>query len=204
MKCFVIFFFIGLTVSSLAQTTWDEPWFCHDIDCPVYTSVENTTVYEIRKYDVSYWVSTLVEDISLDSALDTGFDRLFNYISGQNSQNEEIPMTAPVRAVIQPGAGPNCDSNFTVSFFVPFAYQTNTPQPTNPLVFLEEDNSIEVAVISFGGEAHDEVVVAKAHGLADALDKDGVSYEAEPYFFAGYDPPYRIRNRHNEVWFQLN
>ena len=49
-------------------------------------------------------------------------------------------MTAPVLNYIQPGAGPNCNSTFTVSFFVPWLYQTEEgpPKPTSDDVFVEE------------------------------------------------------------------
>lgn len=40
-----------------------------------------------------------------------------------------------------------------------------------------------------------------AEQLADALDADGIDYECQYFFFAGYDPPFRISGRHNEVWF---
>ena len=32
------------------------------------------------------------------------------------------------------------------------------------------------------------------------LDQQGIKYQSEPVTFAGYDPPFRLRNRHNEVW----
>lgn len=71
---------------------------------------------------------------------DIAFHRLFDYISGANEASQKIDMTAPVLNYIQPGAGPNCNSTFTVSFFVPWAYQTEEgpPKPTSEDVFIEE------------------------------------------------------------------
>ena len=47
-------------------------------------------------------------------------------------------MTCPVRTKIVPGAGPFCEDTFTISFMVPFAFET-APKPTDANVFLEED-----------------------------------------------------------------
>jgi len=33
-----------------------------------------------------------------------------------------------------------------------------------------------------------------------ALDAQGVEFDDTHFFFAGYDPPFRLRDRHNEVW----
>ena len=49
--------------------------------------------------------------------------RLFDYIGGKNEPNVKINMTAPVVTKVEHGDGPFCKSNFTVSFFVPFADQ---------------------------------------------------------------------------------
>ena len=53
--------------------------------------------------------------------------RLFDYIGGQNEPNVKINMTAPVVTKVEHGDGPFCKSNFTVSFFVPFADQVLYP-----------------------------------------------------------------------------
>ena len=49
--------------------------------------------------------------------------RLFDYIGGKNEPNVKINMTAPVVTMVEHGDGPFCKSNFTGSFFVPFADQ---------------------------------------------------------------------------------
>jgi hypothetical protein len=33
-----------------------------------------------------------------------------------------------------------------------------------------------------------------------ALDRDDQPYKTKTFFFAGYDPPFRLTGRHNEVW----
>ena len=72
------------------------------------------------------------------------FRKLFNYIAGQNDKQEKIAMTAPVSILIEPGAGPNCESTFSMAFYVPAVFQENTPQPTNPDVSIEERPEFKV------------------------------------------------------------
>ena len=49
--------------------------------------------------------------------------RLFEYISGANLELKRINMTAPVRVLVTPGAGPFCEDHFKISFYVPPALQ---------------------------------------------------------------------------------
>ena len=58
----------------------------------------------------------------------------------------KIPMTAPVATYIQPGSGPNCDNNFTMSFFVPTAHWNDTPKPTANDVFLTDAPQVTLFV----------------------------------------------------------
>ena len=48
----------------------------------------------------------------------------------------KIPMTAPVTVRIEPGAGPNCESTFIISFFIGQNFRQTPPKPTNPDVYL--------------------------------------------------------------------
>ena len=111
-------------------------------------------------------------------------------------------MTAPVMVDVAPGAGPNCDSNFTVSFYVPAANQAAPPLPSNPLVFLSKRPARKVYVSVYPGYTNDKKVVAAASALAEALVADGIAVTPSSGFTsAGYDSPFNILNRHNEVWF---
>merc|ERR1712094_75283 len=100
------------------------------------------------------WASTEVKGIGLDKGMSTGFMRLFNYISGKKEAQGKIPRAAPVTARITPGAGPACEQDFVVSFFVPFADQAN-PTPggdASPDVYIEDRAAMDtVYVASYGG-----------------------------------------------------
>lgn len=192
---------IGLTSArALSKTNDEKPWFCHGLECPDYKVVANTSNYEVRRYPAAKWVSTTVNDFKYSSATSTGFMRLFRYISGANAESKKIDMTAPVRVLVHPSQGPFCESSFTISFFVPFAYQNEPPAPESDDVFIEETPETVVYVASYPGGNTEAKLLENARALVEALDKDEVAYSKDHYFFAGYDPPFRLFNRHNEVW----
>eukprot|EP01012_Entosiphon_sulcatum_P047438 TRINITY_DN643_c0_g1_i1.p3 TRINITY_DN643_c0_g1~~TRINITY_DN643_c0_g1_i1.p3 ORF type:complete len:212 (+),score=45.88 TRINITY_DN643_c0_g1_i1:68-703(+) len=194
---------LGLTAVQTAG-----PPFCHGLECPVYTVVNRTGNVEIRTYEPAYWVSTNYSGADNDAyrtATETCFHRLFDYISGQNANHQSINMTAPVTVRIYPGAGPNCNTTFTVSFFVPFAYQGKAPAPSSNLVFLDLVPAATVATLSYGGFSEDwqTEVLPRFSDLIQFLDSHQVKYDATRLETAVYDGPYTIINRHNEVWLPL-
>jgi hypothetical protein len=108
-------------------------------------------------------------------------------------------MTAPVATRIVPGAGPNCESTFTVSFYVPEKHQAEPPRPKNKDVFIEEFPEMTVYSTGFGGFASEQDWLNHARDLSGKIkDKD---IHQEFYFTAGYDSPFKMFNRLNEIWF---
>lgn len=196
----------AVLAAPVAAADWKAPWFCHDLNCPMYKVVSKTSKYEIRQYEPAGWVSTLVPGIDLDKAEETGFGRLFDYISGSNKEKKKVPMTCPVTNFIQPGQGPNCENNFTISFYLPYTYQgTGTPAPIPSAADVEITHTpkLTVATIAYGGWSDDAKVIEYAGELGNALVADKVKFDNSTYFTAGYDSPFRIFERHNEVWFKL-
>ena len=195
MNYHVTFFFLSLLASVAAQ---DAPWFCHSLDCPSFTQT-NTSDLQLRAYPSKLWASTQINSTSLDDAMSTGFSRLFEYISGANANSAKIDMTAPVLVKVLPGSGPNCASVFTVSFFVPFSYQSaaGPPKPTSSLVYIESIPAMDVAVNEFGGFAKQDAIIAKAAQEEQAVSASSSFTEAdgEVWWYAGYDPPFRLSNR---------
>lgn len=134
-------------------------------------------------------------------AVPIGFRRLFNYISGKNKDGVEIPMTSPVLVKITPSNGPFCKSNFTISFFMPHELHKSPPKPLDRTIFIHETPSTLVHVIERGGYKMEGFSIARmAEELSSSLDRDNIPYKDDFYYFAGYDPPFRYKNRHNEVW----
>ncbi|XP_053736264.1 heme-binding protein 2 isoform X1 [Synchiropus splendidus] len=168
---------------------------------PKFVPVETSaTDYEIRIYVESKWVSTSLRGMAMDEAMNTGFRRLFNYIQGNNQNKTKVEMTAPVTCRVEPGAGPACESNFTVSFYVPEQFQAEPPAPTEPSVFIETRKEFTAYVRTFGGFANEEMKKKELVNLLESLRRDAVPFVEQPYYTAGYDSPFKLTNRRNEVW----
>ncbi|CAL4156844.1 unnamed protein product [Meganyctiphanes norvegica] len=168
-----------------------------------YDVIKTTESYEERHYPARKWVSTMSYSISYDTCHSEMFNKLFDYIDGQNDQGIKIAMTSPVTTLVQPGAGPNCESNFTRSFLIPEDHTAAPPAPTNTDVFIEErPELLSVFVRQFEGFPNEDDYIREAAALAYDLNssgEDGVNYDI--WYMAGYDGPYTIENRRNEVWF---
>ena len=115
----------------------------------------------------------------------------------------KIPMTAPVSMRIIPGEGPNCESNYTMSFYIPSALQEDTPTPTDPLVYIEERPGFEVVSKEFGGFPGDLQFSAEAAVLYVWAEEEGLNVKDVPLWTAGYSGPSVIINRRNEVWLEI-
>lgn len=55
-------------------------------------------------------------------------------------------------------------------------------------------------VLSYGGHTYEEEIVDKATQLVKLLGDEELPYSFSSFFHAGYDSPFRLFNRHNEVW----
>ena len=178
----------------LALQMFDSPSFCHDLECPEFTVLEQLPIkdVELRAYPATTWVSTTVSGISYDEAVGTGFMRLFKYISGENMKEEKIAMTAPVVVDVNPGPGPTCGTEFTISFFSPVA---DPPEPSSKLVFVQPAEAANYYVMSYGGWATEKEVLKRAKELADVLTSLGRKFDDSTFVTAGYDSPFRLLRR---------
>jgi len=169
------------------------------LECPEFhLNGTKGDMYEMRTYPGGWWVGTT--HVGMDYSNNNMFMKLFNYISGANDKKQKIAMTAPVITQIVPGPGPNCESTFTMSFYVPKALWSNIPVPTNADVFLHELPEATVYVRAFDGYAKQADYISNAAKLAESIG-DETKYHGDMWFTAGYDSPFRFWGRRNEVLF---
>lgn len=91
-----------------------------------------------------------------------------------------------------------------MSFFLPYNLQnkdlTSLPQPSDSTVFLRNQTELTVAVRAYGGYSSDDDVTTNIGLLGQDLTTNQIGFNSAPYFTAGYDSPFTVFNRHNEVW----
>jgi hypothetical protein len=91
------------------------------------------------------------------------------------------------------------EDSMTMMFMVPRNLKKeNLPQPNQSQITFHEEPAKTVAAISFGGWANTEKLEKYKQKLMAALDEKGIAY-TNPFYFLGYNPPYEIFNRKNEV-----
>ncbi|XP_077148929.1 heme-binding protein 2 [Ranitomeya variabilis] len=184
------------------RKTVKQALFSSELQTPKWTAMETTSPdYEMRQYEPTKWVSTeLIMVKDWDSAVSTCFMRLFSYIQGNNEKKVKVEMTAPVTTFIEPGTGPACESTITVSFYIPLDHQDDPPKPSEINVFVTERPQTTVYVRSFGGFTNGVKNQEQILQLSECLKRDGKLFDESIYYTAGYDSPFKLLNRHNEVW----
>uniref|UniRef100_A0A183AYM4 Heme-binding protein 1 n=1 Tax=Echinostoma caproni TaxID=27848 RepID=A0A183AYM4_9TREM len=172
-----------------------------ETECSPYDVVQKweNDIVELRRYPAQKWVCTSSTASKMDEVMNSSFFKLFRYIRGSNSANCKIPMTKPVLTESRPVANTVHERIFTMGFYIPAEFQNNTPEPTESGVFILEREEMKLYARTYGGFSNDSKLCENARKLGTVLDELGKAYQTDPFFFAGYDPPFRLFNRRNEV-----
>ena len=157
-----------------------------------YEVVKKNEIYETRKYSDRLAIETEISNQG------SSFRKLFNYISGNNENNEEIKMTTPVTQVKKKG-------NMTMQFYLPSRFnKDNTPSPSNSDVKILNIKGGYYAVITYSGRASDKNFIKHKSILENELIKKNISILSSP-IKATYNSPYTLPLlRRNEAMFEIN
>ena len=166
-----------------------------DIETPKYKVLKKYPRFELRQYESMMLATTNLGIASYDDKASEGFRTIASYIFGKNKSNEKIAMTAPVIY--------HADSISTLSFVVPRSKtEESMPVPIDSnLTFVVQAPKL-LAVLDFGGFINDEKLAARMAELKKAVLKEGFQIKGKGYFF-GYNPPWQLIGRKNEVAFEL-
>jgi hypothetical protein len=176
----------------------------------IYTSMatekSETQAYKVIKeeegFEIRYYPSVTMAMITSSATTykelgSSGFTKLAGYIFGGNKDKKQIAMTSPVHMDIG-------DSASSMSFVMPSSYnKENLPSPNNSDVTIKTAEEEYVAAIRFEGFASNENIKKYTIILENALKKHRMSYYGN-FRYLGYNPPYQLFGRRNEIIVSLN
>jgi hypothetical protein len=150
---------------------------------------------EIRTYEATLFTSVKLNTKGYENSSRRGFSILAGYIFGNNERNEKIAMTSPVTMSL--------GDSVTMMFMVPKKLKKDMlPKPNQSGIEFKEEPAKQLAAIRFSGWANDAKIEKYKQQLKAALDAEGIKYSNQFYFF-GYNAPFEVFNRKNEVLVEL-
>ena len=167
------------------------------IETPNYKVIKTIGNVEIREYPQLILAQTKLGGKRYQSNGNNGFGVVANYIFGGNQQQQKIAMTAPVIMNMS-------DTEASMSFVMPSQYQlTDLPTPNSTAVSLVSQDSMRLAVLRFGGFSSDEKIAKHAQILTQVLKVNNIQTKGS-LLYMGYNAPWDVINRRNEVAFQID
>lgn len=176
-----------------------------------YDVESKSKFYEIRAYKPFVVAEVLINKNFKESSA-SGFRLIFDYIQGNNVDNNKIPMTVPV---IQQKSDkmdlkndPLIQSSplggYKVQFKLPQSLKfENAPQPKDKRVQILQIPNRKMAVYTYTGSWSESKYKKMLKEFKSELSKDKVTTSGEPYF-ARYNSPFRIWIfRTNEIWLEV-
>lgn len=167
------------------------------IETPNYKVIKTIGDVEIREYPQMILAQTKLGGKRYESNGNSGFGVVANYIFGGNQQQQKIAMTAPVIMNMS-------DTEASMSFVMPSKYQlAELPAPNSAAVSLVSQDSMKLAVLRFGGFSSDEKIAKHAQLLTQVLKDNNIRTKGS-LLYMGYNAPWDLIKRRNEVAFQID
>ena len=161
-----------------------------------YRVIEQDGAFELREY-AAYLVAETRVEAGFTEAGNIAFRRLFAYISGANTTQARIQMTAPVTqsggekiAMTAPVSQVADQGGYRVAFVVPSQYTRETvPAPTDPAVQIREVPARLTASLRYSGRWTEERYREHEQQLHQWIAARGL-VETGPPILARYNPPF--------------
>ena len=166
-----------------------------NIESLAYKVLKEYPDFEIRAYSKANFSSVAMPKRSYKEMSSSGFRVLAGYIFGGNEENKSIAMTSPVAMEL--------GDTMTMKFMIPSEYNLDElPKPNNDQIKFTAESEKIVAAIRYGGWNSDEKLEEKKKELIVLLASEGIEHTSE-FTYLGYNPPYEVVNRRNEVTVEL-
>jgi hypothetical protein len=182
-----------------------------NVEQPKYQVVESSGNIEIRDYTPMIVAEAEVSGDRPD-AIGKGFRIIADYIFGNNTTAQKVPMTAPVTqqgsekiAMTAPVTQQGDGNIWRVRFVMPSSYTIETlPKPNNPAVKLKEIGAKRYAVIRFSGMAGEDSLKRRTEELNAFISAKNLTPLSAPTY-AFYNPPWTLPFlRRNEVMVEIH
>lgn len=185
---------IAVLVLFAASQLWAQSQV-NGIETYPYRVIKSYDGFEVRTYERANFISVTMDARTYAEGSSQGFRTLAGYIFGGNDREQKIAMTSPVVMEM--------DSNVTMKFLVPAQYtMDDLPKPNNMEVRFATEKERTMAAITFGGFANDEKILEQKNELFQRLAAEGIQHTGQ-WSFLGYDPPFKLFGRKNEVVVEL-
>lgn len=191
----ILFIVLGLSVFTFIAFQVYAMISRQKIESYPYQTVKVYEEFEVRSYEASLFTSVRLATSDYKKASRTGFSALAGYIFGGNQKNQKIAMTSPVAM--------SMEDSMTMMFMVPKKYaKDDLPVPNEPNIQFIDEPAKTVAALTFGGWASNEKLKAYSQKLESALAKEAIGHTGK-FYYLGYNPPFDLINRKNEVIVEL-
>ena len=205
----IVWWIVGIVaVLLLGAALWGP--IVSNVEHPKYKVAERSGNIEIRDYAPMIVAEADVKGERRE-AIGKGFRIIADYIFGNNTAAQKVPMTAPVTqqgnekiAMTAPVTQQGSDNTWRVRFVMPSKYTMETlPKPNNPAVELKEIPAKRFAVIRFSGMAGEDSLKRHTKELEDFLSAKTLT-PLSPPTYAFYNPPWTLPFlRRNEVLVEI-
>jgi len=169
------------------------------LEKPEYTVEYSEGGFEIRNYQPYLVAETLVVSAEgFNEAANEGFRRLFRYISGDNSGQQSIAMTAPVQQsptgekidMTAPVQQARAEDGWWISFMMPKNFSSGTvPRPDDDRITIRQVPGQLVAAQRYTGRWTGTNFAKQEKRLREKLQALGVT-PIGPVTSAVYNPPF--------------
>ena len=196
------------------------------IETPKYTIIKEVDSFQIREYTEYVTAEVEVEGV-FEEVGSKAFRLLFDYISGNNSKNQKVEMTAPVEQKTQgekismtapveqktqgekismtaPVEQKGRDGKYTISFVLPQTLSLDTaPIPNDPKVKLKNNPVRRLASITYSGFWSENNYLENQARLMGWVAAQRLKINGEP-IYARYNSPFSLWFlRRNEILIEV-
>lgn len=193
-KSFYFYILIILFISSL--------YFLRNYLTPAnqlpYEVLTNEENIEIREYPY-FLVAEIKTKEKRSKSLKWSVKILLDYISGNNSQKEAIPMTTPILQQ-------KINNEWIVSFILPKNYTLNNiPTPNNKNIYFREISPAKYIAILFSGKADNKNITENNRLLKKYCNEYNINIINASKLLAFYSPPWMIPMlKRNEILYKIS